>query len=237
MDAGYVAGMSVRRVGAEEELLLVDPETRRLTALSDQAVAAHADAEEVTQELFLPQIETSTVPCRTGSELLRGLRAGRRAVGEAAASAGARAVAAGTHPLAYDSRDFTPKARYKRIEALGGEIARQALTCAMHVHVEIADEAEGIAVVDRIQPWLPTLVALSSNSPYWMGRDTSYASWRYAAWTRWPTAGPADVFGSVGCYRSVADKLIAWGAALDEGMLYFDVRLSHHAPTVEVPGR
>ena len=168
--------MVVRKIGVEEELLLVDPQTRHLTGLSEQAVAAHSERVEVTQELFLQQIETSTDPCTASGELLEGLRAGRRAIGEAAAAAGARAVATATHPLAHESEEFTPQARYKRIQALGGETARQSMLCAMHVHVDIHGEHEGITVIDRIRPWLPVLLALSTNSPYWMGRDTTHAS-------------------------------------------------------------
>lgn len=226
--------MPVRKVGIEEELFLVDPRTRQLTGMSERAVAAHSESVEVTQELFLQQIETSTEPCTTSAELLRGLRAGRRAIGEAAAATGARAVAAGTHPLVHDREDVTPQGRYKRIQALGGETARQSMLCAMHLHVDIADDDEGVLVIDRIRPWLPVLLAVSANSPYWMGRDTSYASWRSRLMDGWPTAGPAEDFGEVAQYRQVAEQMQAWGAARDPGMLYFDARLSHHAPTVEV---
>src|SRR5436190_1450503 len=123
---GYGCHMGARMVGVEEELLLIDPDTRRLKAVSEQAVAAHADAVEVGRELFQQQIETSTPPCRTGEELLSRLRAGRRAVGEAAAAAGARAVAVATHPLAEDDElFFTSTDRYRRMGLEYGEIARQ----------------------------------------------------------------------------------------------------------------
>jgi carboxylate-amine ligase len=231
---GYGASMAVRKVGVEEELFLVDPKTRLLTGMSGSAVAAHADPVEVTQELFLQQLETSTEPCTTGPELLEALRAGRRAIGEAAAATGARAVAAGTHPLAHDSADFTPQSRYAQIEDLGGETARQSMMCGMHVHVDICDRDEGVAVIDRLRPWLPVLLAVSANSPYCLDRDTAYASWRSQLISRWPTAGPSEAFGSADGYRQVADRMQAWGAALDPGMLYFDARLAQRYPTVEV---
>jgi carboxylate-amine ligase len=226
--------MSLRKIGVEEELMLVDPTSGQLTAVSASAVLANETDEEVEHELFLQQIETSTPACEKAGDLLDGLRAGRRAVGEAAAAAGARAVAMAAPVLAEDDGEFTPKSRYRRIHEEYGELARQALVCAMHVHVDVVSEEEGVRVVDGIRPWLPLLVATSANSPYWQGRDTGHASWRSQVWSRWPTAGAAQPFGDVGTYRAVSDRMLEWGAGLDTGMLYFDVRLSRKYPTVEI---
>ena len=218
--------MSPRKIGVEEELMLVDPTTGQLTAVSQSAVLANDASEEVEHELFLQQIETSTPPCERAEDLLAGLRAGRRAVGEAAAAAGARAVAMATPVLAEHDEHFTPKSRYRQIQAEYGEMARQALVCAMHMHVDVASDAEAVRVVDGIRPWLPLLVALGANSPYWQGRDTGHASWRSQVWSRWPTAGPAQPFGDVATYRAVSEQMIGWGAGLDAGMLFFVVRLA-----------
>ena len=155
--------------------MLVDPTTGQLTAVSQSAVLANEASEEVGHELFLQQIETSTPPCERAEDLLDGLRAGRRAVGEAAAAAGARAVAMATPVLAEQDEDFTPTSRYRRIQSEYGEMARQSLVCAMHMHVDVASDAEAVRVVDGIRPWLPLLVALGANSPFWQGRDTGHA--------------------------------------------------------------
>jgi carboxylate-amine ligase len=226
--------MSLRKLGVEEELLLVDPATGQLTAVSRDAVLANQRDAEVEHELFLQQIETSTPPCTSADELVDGIRAGRRAVGEAAAAAGARAVAMATPVLAVDDETFTPKSRYRRIQDEYGELARQALVCAMHVHVDVDGDEEAVRVVDGIRPWLPVLVALGANSPYWQGRDTGHASWRSQVWSRWPTAGAAQPFGDVATYRAVSERMLGWGAGLDAGMLYFDVRLAERYPTVEI---
>ena len=227
-------GMSLRKIGVEEELMLVDPTTGRLTAVSSSAVLANETDEEVQQELFLQQIETSTPPCEKADDLAEGLRAGRRAVGEAAAAAGARAVAVATPVLAEEDQEFTPKSRYRRIQAEYGEMARQALVCAMHVHVDVTSDEEAVRVVDGIRPWLPLLVAMGANSPYWEGRDSGHASWRSQVWSRWPTAGAAQPFGDVDTYRAVSGRMLEWGAGLDSGMLYFDIRLAQDYPTVEI---
>jgi carboxylate-amine ligase len=91
-----------------------------------------------------------------------------------------------------------------------------------------------VAAIDRIAPWLPVLLALSANSPFAEGRDTGHASWRAQVWRRWPSAGPTEAFGDVAGYRAVSRMMLETGAARDEGMLYFDARLSAGQPTVEV---
>ena len=221
-------------MGVEEELVLVDPGSRRPVGLSDLVQASNESSAEVSQELFRHQIETSTPPLQDAAELGQALRRGRRAVGEAAAAAGARAVAVGSSPLEGEHEDFTRKPRYLRIQHDFGRIARESQMCGMHVHIEVANDAEGVRVVDGIRPWLPLLTAISANSPFWRERDTDYASWRSVVWGLWSTAGPHEPFGDVDTYREVARRTIDWGSAVDEGMLYYEARLAASYPTVEV---
>jgi carboxylate-amine ligase len=114
-----------------------------------------------------------------------------------------------------------------------GLVAGDQLTCGAHVHVAVGSRAEAVAVIDRVRPWLAVLLALSANSPFWSGADTGYASYRSISWGRWPTAGPTARFGDETSYDRIVDELIASGAALDRGMIYFDVRVSARYPTVE----
>jgi len=221
-------------MGVEEELVLIDPESRRPTSRSGAAQEANESSAEVGPELFRHQVESSTPPLQDAGELEQALRTGRRAMGEAAAAVGARAVAVASPPLAPERGEFTRKDRYLRIEGEYGLLAREAHVCAMHVHVEVTDDEEGVRVVDGIRPWLPLLTAISANSPYWLGQDTGYASWRSQVWGRWPAAGAREPFGDPETYRQVAERTIAWGGAVDPGMLYFDARLAEAYPTVEV---
>ncbi len=75
---------------------------------------------------------------------------------------------------------------------------------------------------------------MSSNSPFWNGVDSGYASYRSQVWQRWPTAGPTGTFGSAAAYQQVVDALVATGSALDRAMIYFDARLSERYPTLEI---
>jgi carboxylate-amine ligase len=128
----------------------------------------------------------------------------------------------------------TPKERYLRMAQQFGLTEAEQLTCGCHVHVGVDSPEEGVGVLDRIRGWLPVLTALSANSPFWQGADSGYASFRSQAWGRWPTAGPIEVQGTVQRYRALIDGLVASGVALDEGMVYFDARLSARYPTLEV---
>jgi len=115
-----------------------------------------------------------------------------------------------------------------------GLTAREQLTCGCHIHVSVESPEEAVAVLDRMRNWLPVLIALSANSPFWHGVDTGYASYRSQVWNRWPSAGPLEILGSPDAYHQLVHDMVSTGVALDEGMIYFDARLSRHYPTVEI---
>ncbi|HEU5036702.1 MAG TPA: glutamate--cysteine ligase [Nocardioides sp.] len=239
----------VRQVGLEEELLLLDPRTREVAPAARTVLkqlhehgrgrgevrpAPPAATETVDQELFRHQLETRTDPTRDLGDALAQLVAARRTAGEAARGVGLAAAACGLVPLGGDQAAVSPGDRYHDMVDRYGDIARDGGTCGMHVHVDVGSDEEGVAVIDRIAPWLPVLLALSANSPYARGRDTGYASWRSQVWGRWPSAGATEQFGSLEGYRDTVRMLLETGAARDEGMLYFDARLSVGQPTVEL---
>ena len=229
--------MDRRTVGVEEELLLVDPDTREVTPRSHEVLeraAAVADSGDVDRELFRHQLEIRTEPVTELTELRARLLDARRAAEEAAGRVGLVTVASGTSLLTAGSPEITRDDRYLDMLETYRGIARPAGTCGMHVHVRVTTDEEGVAVIDGIAPWLPVLLAISANSPFYRGQDTGYASWRAQLWSRWPSAGPTERFGTVERYREVGRRLIASGAARDPGMLYFDARLSADHPTVEV---
>ena len=248
-------GRSVRSVGVEEELLIVEPGTGRPRALAsavigaagpgaekpgsgelcaDERSAGELDAVQPLEfELQKQQLEIDTRPCYSLDELSRELRRCRATAAVAAARAGVTVAALGTSPVAVHP-EVVPTSRYQAMAEAFGLTAQEQLTCGCHVHVGISSAEEGVAVLDRIQPWLATLLALSANSPFWQGVDSAYASFRYQAWGRWPCSGPTYKFGSVEVYRATVQQMIDTGTLLDSGMVYFDARLSQRYPTVEV---
>ncbi|MBT2565965.1 glutamate--cysteine ligase [Arthrobacter sp. ISL-85] len=245
----------MRTFGVEEELLIVDPESGEPLALADALLAGHhvaaddlpvdpdvrhagnqADYDEemgLSAELKLEQIETQTRPCREYGSLLEQIRAGRALADQVARKHGARVAALATSPVA-SATHTTPDPRYARMLERFGLTAQEQLTCGFHVHTFIESPEEGVAVLDRIRDKLAVLTALSANSPFWNGVPTGFESYRTQAWNRWPTAGPAGIYGTYPAYRRVVTRLLDSGVMLDEGMLYFDARLSRNHPTVEV---
>ncbi len=138
-------------------------------------------------------------------------------------------------PARCPTTSTTPEPRYQRlIERFGTVTGAEQFTCGQHVHVSVGSDDEAVAAVDRLQPWLPTIRALSVNSPYWQDNDTEYASYRSVLWQRWPTAGPTQPFGTMAAYRDTVARLIRGGVALDEAAIYFDARVSARYPTVEI---
>ncbi|KRB74032.1 carboxylate--amine ligase [Nocardioides sp. Root190] len=231
--------MTHRTVGVEEELLLVDPETREASPSSQQVLKYAAEhhlggAGDLEHELYRHQLETRTSPTTDLGDLREDLLRGRRTAAEAAAGAGLLTAAVGAIPLGDLGPRTTRDDRYLDMVDSYGELARPGGTCGMHVHVSIASAEEGVRVIDGLRPWLAVLLAISANSPFHHDRDTRHASWRAQAWGQWPSAGPTERFGDLDTYRRVGRALVASGAARDEGMLYYDARLARRFPTVEV---
>ncbi|MFI6559712.1 glutamate--cysteine ligase [Streptomyces sp. NPDC050534] len=227
----------MRTVGVEEELLLVDPETGEPKALSGAVLARAAqddpDQEVFEKELYGQMLEFATHPqadmAELGAEIVRCRKEAARHAGEI----GCTVAALASSPLPV-SPSVGKGSRYQWMAEQYGLAAQEQLVCGCHVHVGVDSDEEGVAILDRIRPWLSVLAALSSNSPYWQGKDTSYHSYRSRVWQRWPSSGPTEVFGSAERYHRRVAHMVASGVILDEGMVYFDARLSQNYPTVEI---
>ena len=183
--------------------------------------------------LHQEQLDVIGPPVPSFGEQLEAIRRGRELAASAATHLSARVVALGS-PVSPRLPHVTGDVFQRRVEAHFGLLAREQLTCGTHVHVEIASREEGVQVLDRMRVWLHVLLAMSANSPFWYGLDSSFASFRYPSWSRWPTAGPTEVHGSVAAYDSAAEALVRAGGAIDVDMLNYDARLCDHAPTLEV---
>jgi carboxylate-amine ligase len=230
--------VEIRSVGVEEELLLVDSGKHRAAPVAEDVVARAGgddpDGESpVEHELKQEQVEVGSAPTTSMADLREDLVRLRGAAARAAADQSSTIVAIATSPFP-GSPSMTPTPRYERITREYGLLARQQLTCGQHVHVGVQSRAEGVGVLDRVRGWLPVLTAISANSPYWQGEDTGYQSFRSILWGRWPTAGPTEIFGTEARYDAAVAELVESGTTLDDGMIYFDARLSARYPTVEI---
>ncbi|MFI1970561.1 carboxylate-amine ligase [Streptomyces cinnamoneus] len=152
-----------------------------------------------------------------------------------AAAAGCRAIASGAAPLVGGVPvPVTHNPRNLALHAHSGRLVDEQLVNGMHVHVAMPDRAAGVAVLNRVRLWLPLLVAMAGNSPLWRGQDTGFASWRTVIFGRWPVSGLPPHFADDADYDRRVDGLIRTGAISDVAQVYWQARLSHRYPTLEV---
>lgn len=232
-----LAVVMVPLVGIEEEYLIVDPSSRHVVPRAAEVLAAATAVlgEDVAHEITRFQVEAHPPPSSDLSELGRRLRTARREVAGAARSCGLAVVASGIPvlgdvvptPLTEDARYEQGRVRYR---ALQDEIS----ICALHVHVDVPDPEHAVYVANHLRPWLPTLIALAANSPFYVGRDTGYASWRVISWGRWPVSGAPPYFPTFADYELAVSALTESGALLDSKTVFWDIRPSPNLPTVEV---
>jgi carboxylate-amine ligase len=221
-------------VGVEEEFHTVDLETHRLLPRAD-SLLQQLPSDRFGAELQRSVVETNSRPFLRLTDLAEDLAALRRGVVAAAEPLGLGIVAAGTVPVVdLDALKVTPDPRYENMLEEYQALAREQLICGAQVHVEVGDRDLAVAAAHRVGPWLPALLAISASSPYWLGSDTGYASYRTLLWSRWPTTGPMGSFASAREYDRLLDGLVRSGVISDQGMIYFDVRPSAHLPTVEL---
>jgi carboxylate-amine ligase len=223
-------------VGVEEEYFLVDAETRELRprAAAILEVAQRKFGERVEPELNLAQIECSTPVCTTLGEVREHLCRLRVGLMRAAQTNGSRIVAIGTHPFTHwVGQQITPKDRYRALDTTYKQLAWEQLVSGCHVHVGIDDPELAIQVLNRVRPWLGTLRALTTNSPYWEGIDTGYASFRMTVFDRWPTTGMPPWLDDRASYTALVAALVATDTIDEESRMYWDVRPSPRYPTLE----
>ncbi|GIH97334.1 hypothetical protein Psi01_79640 [Planobispora siamensis] len=223
-------------MGVEEEFFLLEPHTGQTVPAVEQILAGIGSHELLQREIAACQIETATHPHTDLATLRRQLTGLRAELAGAARQTGCRLVASGTAPLEHSANDalLTDDPRYRRIAHAYGATSRGEKCCGCHVHIEVPDREEAVQVGNHLRPWLPTLLALTANSPFTAGADSGYASWRAMTWGRWPSAALPPYLQDAAEHETVVASLIGSGAILDEAMLYWLVRPSHHLPTVEV---
>ena len=184
-------------------------------------------------EIHRSQIEIATSICHTLEEVRIELARSRRSIIEAAAQDGKKIVAAGTHPFSSWQQPITPKQRYQNLESDFQQVLRQLVIFGCHVHVGLEDRELAIAVVNRARNWLAVLLALSANSPFWLGQKTGYASYRTEIWSRLPQTGSPPFFKDYQEYQSAIEAITTASVIRDPTKIYWDVRLSDKFPTVE----
>jgi glutamate---cysteine ligase / carboxylate-amine ligase len=225
-------------LGVEEEYQVIDPETRALCPGAEDVLrrARRTLGEDrVVPELRASQLEVLTPVCRTLSEVRGELLRLRWGVIRAAEEAGVRIAAASTHPFSHwQDQPITAGERYEKILDRERRMAEEQVVFGFHVHVGLSDREAAVQTMNRARLWLAPLLALSANSPFWMGEDTGYASYRTQIWGWLPTAGPPGPFSSLAEHDALVESLVATGGAMEANQIYWDMRLPQKLETVEI---
>ncbi|MET0854403.1 MAG: YbdK family carboxylate-amine ligase [Microterricola sp.] len=226
------------RFGIEEEFMLLDPwrlsPVARAESLREELAQDPVLGDYVHHEFLASQIEYSSPICTRLDEALSHLGGFRTALGSL--SSRFDALAAGTG-MPFDTGidpPLTPDARYARVRSDIRAMVNDHQINAVHVHVEVADRDAGIRALNGVRPWLPVLLALGANSPFWKGADTGFGSWRCLVLRRWGVAGVPPYFRDADDYARRTQRLVRSGAILDLPTIAWGARLSERYPTIEI---
>lgn len=190
----------------------------------------------VTRSEFLAcQVESNTPILSSRHEALATVRAYRRELAIAARDHGMQVMASGTPPIISQSPAvITQTERYRELHALYQGITNEQYLAGLHIHVQIEDLASGVVALNGLRSWLPLLTACSSNSPYWQGEDTGFASWRNIHYRRFALHGIPPYFADVQDYERRMKFILDSEVVLDAANITWGARLSARYPTVEV---
>ncbi|MEZ4664416.1 MAG: carboxylate-amine ligase [Caldilineaceae bacterium] len=228
-------------IGIEEEYQIVDPRTRELhpsitefiraDELSKQAGRTTPD---LKPELHQSMVELGTPVCATIAQAKQELIKQRAFICELAQSKGLAIVAASTHPFSrWEDQPVTPFPRYMGVLEEMQVLARRLLIYGMHVHVGIEDRSLAIDVMNVARYMMPHILALSTSSPFWLGRNTGLKSYRAVLFEDFPRTGISDIYPSVDDYDRLVQTLVNTGCIPDASKIWWDVRPHHTYPTLE----
>lgn len=223
-------------IGIEEEYQIIDPETRELRSHVSKIIEGGQAVlkEKIKSEMHQAVIEMETGICTTAAEAGEEIRYLRKNLIEVAKIQGLTIGAAGTHPFShwYD-QDITEMPRYADIVNEMKDVARSNLIFGLHVHVGIPDRKEGLRLMNVVRYFLPHIYALSTNSPFWVGRNTGFKSYRSKVFDKFPRTGIPPYFSSVGEYDNFIEVLIKTNSIDNAKKIWWDVRLHPVYPTIE----
>lgn len=224
-------------LGIEEEYMVVDPETRELVSHDQQIVkeAAKVLDEQVKAEMHQAVVEVGTNICNNVAEARDEIVHLRKSISGIAEDLGYRIGAAGTHPFSkWETQLLTPNPRYDQIINELQDTARSNLIFGLHVHVGIEDKDLALHVTNAMRYFLPHIYAISTNSPFWEGRNTGFKSYRSKVFDKFPRTGIPGAFESVSQYENYINLLVKTNCIDNPKKIWWDIRIHPFFPTLEV---
>ena len=224
--------------GIEEEFFLAHPKSRSLAThvpASLLRACRRRFGDAVAPELLRSQVELVSPVFDHHAQALETMTRLRQGVAEIAIEKNLRLFAAGTPPIAaWGEQTETPKARYRGLMDLFQIVGRRNVLCGLHVHVAVPAGVDRVQLMNRVMPWLPAFLALSTSSPIWNRDPTGLMSYRQAAYDEWPRTGIPDHFRDEAEYARFVELLAAGGAAKDASFLWWAIRPALRYPTLEL---
>jgi carboxylate-amine ligase len=225
-------------IGIEEEYQTIDPETRDLRSHIQMEILSKAKlkiAEKVKPEMHQAVVEVGSKVCRDIKEARDDMRNLRREMISLAADNGLLLGAASTHPFAdWKMQEIYPDERYKQVVEDMQLVARANLVFGLHVHVGIEDRNTAIHIMNSMRYFLPHILALSSNSPFWLGMETGFKSYRTKVFERFPRTGIPDVFSNWADYETFVNLLIKTNCIDNGKKIWWDIRPHPFFETIEI---
>ncbi|MHC4339355.1 MAG: carboxylate-amine ligase [Planctomycetota bacterium] len=223
-------------LGIEEEFQIIDPESGELRSHVSQLMKQSevALAEKVSRELHQSVIEIGSKVCANIQEARQEVTAIRAALCRIARENGLRVGAAGTHPFTHWSEvSTTENERYNKILDDLQVVARANVIFGLHVHVGIEDRDTLIHIFNMARYFVPHMMALAVNSPFWCGRDTGWKSYRTKIFEKFPRTGIPNTFRSYREFDELIGDLLQTNSIDSGKMLWWELRPHHRFPTLE----
>jgi glutamate---cysteine ligase / carboxylate-amine ligase len=223
-------------LGVEEEYLIIDPVTRDLRSHMSKIVdgAKIILKEQVKAEMHQSVVEVGTNICKNVSEARLEVSFLRKKIVELAQKQDLIVGASGTHPFAkWQDQAITDDPRYHNIVNELQDAARSNLIFGMHCHVGIENREIGLQLMNQACYFLPHIFSLSTNSPFWEGRNTGYKSFRTKVFDKFPRTGLPEYFDSVQSYDNYLDTLVKTNCIDNPKKIWWDLRLHPFYPTIE----
>ena len=224
-------------LGVEEEYQIIDPQTRELRSYITQMLEEGQLIlrEQMKPELHQSIVEVGTNVCQTPAEVRAELVRLRGALLDLAGKKGLKIAAAGTHPFSsWLTQDITPFERYIGVQQDMQELARRLLIFGTHIHIGIEDREFLIDAMNVVRYFLPHLLALSTSSPFWMGRLTGLKSYRSIIFRNFPRTGIPRVFDSWADMTYLLETLTKTNSIPNGSKIWWDVRPNWSYPTLEI---
>lgn len=228
--------MATFTLGIEEEFQTIDPVTRNLRSHMSKLVEDGQITlkERVKAEMHQAVVEVGTNICHNIQEAREEVTYLRKMILDLAEKQNLQVAAAGTHPFAdWVDQLITPDPRYDQIIDEMRDVARGNLIFGLHVHVGIESRNEGIRIMNAVRYFLPHIYALSTNSPFWCGRNTGFKSYRSKVFDKFPRTGIPDFFSSAAEYDEYVELLIKTNCIDNGKKIWWDIRLHPFFNTIE----